>query len=39
MHGGVSADYLTEIEQAVPAGSTRGDRYPAVHMAALGVGN
>jgi aryl-alcohol dehydrogenase-like predicted oxidoreductase len=28
-----------EIERAVPAGSALGDRYPAAHLATLGVGN
>ncbi|MCS7480978.1 aldo/keto reductase [Umezawaea endophytica] len=35
----LSADDLAEIEEAVPAGSARGDRYPSAHMANLGVGN
>jgi aryl-alcohol dehydrogenase-like predicted oxidoreductase len=35
----LTADDLAEIEQAVPAGSARGDRYPAAHMSSLGVGN
>lgn len=35
----VTADDLAEIEKAVPAGSARGDRYPAAFMAGLGVGN
>ncbi|MFF5083602.1 aldo/keto reductase [Actinoplanes sp. NPDC000266] len=30
---------LAAIEEAVPKGSARGDRYPAGFMAALGVGN
>lgn len=35
----LAADDLAEIEKAVPPGSARGDRYPAVFMAGLGVGN
>lgn len=35
----LTADDLAEIEEAVPAGSARGDRYPTAHMADLGVGN
>jgi aryl-alcohol dehydrogenase-like predicted oxidoreductase len=35
----LTADDLAEIEEAVPAGSARGDRYPSGHMANLGVGN
>ncbi|MFD8519219.1 aldo/keto reductase [Streptomyces capillispiralis] len=35
----LTADDLAEIEKAVPAGSARGDRYPPVFMAGLGVGN
>ena len=35
----LTADDLAEIEEAVPAGSARGDRYPAAHMSSLGVGN
>ncbi len=35
----LTADDLAEIEEAVPAGSARGDRYPSAHMANLGVGN
>ncbi|RFU84489.1 aldo/keto reductase [Streptomyces triticagri] len=35
----LSADDLAEIEKAVPAGSARGDRYPAAYMPGLGVGN
>lgn len=30
---------LAEIEQAVPAGAARGDRYPSAMMSNLGVGN
>jgi aryl-alcohol dehydrogenase-like predicted oxidoreductase len=30
---------LAAIEEAVPAGAARGDRYPSAFMAALGVGN
>ncbi|GIJ43775.1 aldo/keto reductase [Virgisporangium aliadipatigenens] len=30
---------LAEIERAIPAGSARGDRYPAAMMSTLGVGN
>jgi aryl-alcohol dehydrogenase-like predicted oxidoreductase len=30
---------LAAIEDAVPAGSARGDRYPPAFMAHLGVGN
>ncbi|MFI1421662.1 aldo/keto reductase [Streptomyces sp. NPDC020731] len=36
---GLTADDLAEIEKAVPRGAARGDRYPAVFMADLGVGN
>jgi aryl-alcohol dehydrogenase-like predicted oxidoreductase len=35
----LSADDLAQIEEAVPAGSARGDRYPSTLMSALGVGN
>ncbi|GAA4457760.1 aldo/keto reductase [Phytohabitans houttuyneae] len=35
----LTGDDLAEIEKAVPAGSARGDRYPAAFMASLGVGN
>jgi aryl-alcohol dehydrogenase-like predicted oxidoreductase len=35
----LTGDDLTEIERAVPAGSARGDRYPAAFMSSLGVGN
>jgi aryl-alcohol dehydrogenase-like predicted oxidoreductase len=35
----LTADDLAAIERAVPAGSARGDRYPAAFMASLGVGN
>ncbi|OZM81706.1 aldo/keto reductase [Pseudonocardia sp. MH-G8] len=35
----LTADDLAQIEEAVPAGSARGDRYPAAHMSSLGVGN
>jgi aryl-alcohol dehydrogenase-like predicted oxidoreductase len=35
----LTEDDLAEIEKAVPAGSARGDRYPAAMMAHLGVGN
>jgi aryl-alcohol dehydrogenase-like predicted oxidoreductase len=35
----LTADDLAEIEEAVPAGAARGDRYPTAHMATLGVGN
>jgi aryl-alcohol dehydrogenase-like predicted oxidoreductase len=35
----LTADDLTEIEKAVPAGAARGDRYPAAFMAGLGAGN
>jgi aryl-alcohol dehydrogenase-like predicted oxidoreductase len=35
----LTADDLAEIEEAVPAGSARGDRYPSAFMSALGVGN
>jgi len=38
-HLALSADDLAEIEKAVPAGSARGDRYPAAMMANLGTGN
>ncbi|WP_214405429.1 aldo/keto reductase [Pseudonocardia lacus] len=33
----LTADDLAAIEEAVPAGAARGERYPAAHMAALGV--
>jgi len=35
----LTADDLAEIEQAVPAGTARGDRYPSAFMSSLGVGN
>jgi aryl-alcohol dehydrogenase-like predicted oxidoreductase len=35
----LTADDLTEIEKAVPAGAARGDRYPSAHMSSLGTGN
>nr|BFE63903.1 aldo/keto reductase [Dactylosporangium thailandense] len=35
----LSAADLAEIEEAVPAGSARGDRYPTAFMDSLGVGN
>ncbi|WP_320784718.1 aldo/keto reductase [Streptomyces sp. CRN 30] len=35
----LTADDLAAIERAVPAGSARGDRYPAAFMSQLGVGN
>ncbi|WP_433303147.1 aldo/keto reductase [Actinoplanes sp. CA-030573] len=35
----LTAADLAAIEEAVPAGSARGDRYPAGFMASLGVGN
>jgi aryl-alcohol dehydrogenase-like predicted oxidoreductase len=35
----LTADDLTEIDKAVPAGAARGDRYPAAFMASLGTGN
>ncbi|SCD77697.1 hypothetical protein GA0115238_124246 [Streptomyces sp. di50b] len=35
----LTADDLAEIEKAVPPGSARGDRHPAVFMSTLGVGN
>jgi aryl-alcohol dehydrogenase-like predicted oxidoreductase len=35
----LSSDELAEIEEAVPAGSARGDRYPPAFMSSLGVGN
>jgi aryl-alcohol dehydrogenase-like predicted oxidoreductase len=35
----LTAEDLAEIEDAVPAGSARGDRYPSALMSALGVGN
>jgi aryl-alcohol dehydrogenase-like predicted oxidoreductase len=38
-HLDLSADDLAEIEEAVPAGSARGDRYPSAFMSGLGVGN
>jgi aryl-alcohol dehydrogenase-like predicted oxidoreductase len=34
-----TADDLARIEQAVPAGAARGDRYPTAMMSGLGVGN
>ena len=35
----LTADDLARIEQAVPAGAARGDRYPAALMSSLGTGN
>jgi aryl-alcohol dehydrogenase-like predicted oxidoreductase len=35
----LTADDLAEIEKAMPVGAARGDRYPAVLMSSLGVGN
>lgn len=35
----LTADDLTEIEKAVPAGAALGDRYPSAFMSQLGVGN
>jgi aryl-alcohol dehydrogenase-like predicted oxidoreductase len=35
----LTAADLAEIENAVPPGSARGDRYPASFMSSLGVGN
>jgi aryl-alcohol dehydrogenase-like predicted oxidoreductase len=35
----LTAEDLAAIEEAVPAGSARGDRYPSALMSALGVGN
>ncbi|BEL06692.1 aldo/keto reductase [Actinoplanes sichuanensis] len=35
----LTAEDLAAIEAAVPAGSARGDRYPAAMMASVGVGN
>jgi aryl-alcohol dehydrogenase-like predicted oxidoreductase len=35
----LTSDELAEIEKAVPAGAARGDRYPAMFMSSLGVGN
>lgn len=35
----LTADDLTEIEKAVPAGAARGDRYPSAFMSSLGAGN
>jgi aryl-alcohol dehydrogenase-like predicted oxidoreductase len=35
----LTADDLAEIENAVPAGSARGDRYPSAFMSSLGAGN
>ncbi|MBP2324874.1 aryl-alcohol dehydrogenase-like predicted oxidoreductase [Kibdelosporangium banguiense] len=35
----LTEDDLVEIEKAVPAGAARGDRYPAMFMSGLGVGN
>jgi aryl-alcohol dehydrogenase-like predicted oxidoreductase len=33
----LTADDLAAVEEAVPVGAARGERYPAAHMAALGV--
>ncbi len=38
-HVELTPDDLAEIEKAVPRGAARGDRYPSVFMASLGVGN
>jgi aryl-alcohol dehydrogenase-like predicted oxidoreductase len=35
----LTADDLAEIEEAVPPGAARGDRYPSAFMSGLGVGN
>lgn len=35
----LTAEDLAAIETAVPAGTARGDRYPAAFMSGLGVGN
>ena len=35
----LTPDDLAEIEKAVPAGTAKGDRYPAAFMSSLGVGN
>ncbi|GAA2529577.1 aldo/keto reductase [Winogradskya humida] len=35
----LTGDDLAEIEKAVPAGTARGDRYPAAFMSSLGAGN
>ncbi|WP_433796555.1 aldo/keto reductase [Actinoplanes sp. CA-252034] len=35
----LTAEDLAVIEEAVPAGSARGDRYPPAMMASVGVGN
>ncbi|SOD62206.1 Predicted oxidoreductase [Streptomyces zhaozhouensis] len=35
----LTPDDLAAIEQAVPRGTARGDRYPSAFMAGLGVGN
>ena len=35
----LTPDELAEIEEAVPAGAARGDRYPSAFMDGLGVGN
>jgi aryl-alcohol dehydrogenase-like predicted oxidoreductase len=35
----LTADDLAELEEAVPAGAVRGDRYPSAFMSGLGVGN
>jgi aryl-alcohol dehydrogenase-like predicted oxidoreductase len=35
----LGADDLAEIEEAVPPGTARGDRYPSAFMSGLGVGN
>jgi len=35
----LTAEDLAAVEKAVPAGTARGDRYPAAFMSGLGVGN
>ncbi|NIK55609.1 aldo/keto reductase [Kribbella shirazensis] len=35
----LTSDDLAAVEQAVPRGAARGDRYPAAFMSSLGVGN
>jgi aryl-alcohol dehydrogenase-like predicted oxidoreductase len=35
----LTSDDLAEIENAVPKGAARGDRYPSAFMSSLGVGN
>ncbi len=35
----LTADDLAAIDEAIPAGSARGDRYPTAFMNSLGVGS